>query len=118
MSATVINLADEVALRLLLLRTQDLLWKWLAPTGGPSDATILAALRVLFAGEGRRLSKGPTPLAGATRKIIEILDRDASTPREIIDDVWQETDIDDPWLCRALGSPRRFVFTYGADNDA
>lgn len=95
-----------------------MLWNWLQPTGGPSDATTLAILRSAFAGEGQRLIRGPTRLTRAARKIADTLDREASTPREIIDAVWQETDIDAPWLCRVLKSPQRFTFSYGeADND-
>jgi hypothetical protein len=118
MPAQVINLADELSLRALLLSVQDELWKWLQPSGGPGDATTLAILRACFADEGRRLTQGPTRLARAARQIAETLDRDAYTPREIIDAVWQETDIDAPWLCRALKSPKRFSFSYGeADQD-
>jgi hypothetical protein len=79
--------------------------------------TTVAILRVLFADEGKRLSRGPTQLECVGRKIVEALEQDALTPSEIIDAIWQETDIDAPWLCQALNSPARFTFTYGADND-
>jgi hypothetical protein len=75
-------------------------------------------LRVLFADEGARLSKGPPRPARVGRKIVEILNRDASTPRKIIEAIWHETDIDAPWVCQTLKSPERFILTHGADKDA
>jgi hypothetical protein len=107
MSATVINLADELARRALLLSAQNLVWEWLS--GRANDVTTLAVLRVLFADEGRRLSNGSTRIARAERKIVEISGRDTSTPREIILAIWQEADIGAPWLCQALNSSRRFA---------
>jgi hypothetical protein len=115
----VISLADELALRALLLSAQNLLWEWLPQTGGPSDATTVALLRGVFAEEGRRLAHGSSRLARAAGGIIEILDRDASTPRATIDALWKESAINAPWLRQLLKSPERFTFSYGeADNDA
>jgi len=115
----IISLADELALRALLLSAQDLLWEWLPETCGPSDATTVALLRALFVDEGRRLAKGSSRLARAAGKIIEILDRHAPTPRATIDALRRESALNAPWLRQALKSPEHFTFSYGeADNDA
>jgi hypothetical protein len=84
----------------------DVLWEWLPPTGGPSDADTLARLRTVFADRALKdaMAAAPKRLRKVVEDIRAVLARQ-DTDRKIIDTIWNETAVDRPWLIQALGMP-------------
>jgi hypothetical protein len=106
-SAEIADFAAPDRVRHALREAIDLLWLWLPPTGGPSDADTVARLRVIFADLAliEALGGAPKRLRQVVEDIRAILGRRERNPRKIIDAVWNETAVDRPWLIKALGMP-------------
>jgi hypothetical protein len=115
MSAQIINFADERKRRAVLREIHHIMWRWLPPTGGPSDGEAIRQLQSMVTPELQRLAAGESRLAKALHSIITILGADLSTPRARIDALWNMSPIDQQWFRKALHLPGTSESGSGSD---